>query len=259
MGKRISSHSRLRFDFPVGRGKTNDASAMDKTGWAGPFTRAQLVELFWRAEEIKITASGDYEYVFSEVEGVEPLTGTLSLDVTLVRVHSVSGVTSPGDELDVFRSLMTSNYGQYEAEWVGSGASGVGSMYVRLGSDGLLKDAAGYWLAPVGGYAQASCGAIISETLEWEAGGDEETGTWDAGSAIVDLRVILSTTEAGTIAATINLGGGAVAFPLQTSCDGGSVSAATIAVTKWFEYATSTGAAAWNASTGAPVNGGPGA
>jgi hypothetical protein len=256
MGKRISSHSRLRFDFPVGRGKTNDASAMDKAGWAGPFTRSQLVELFWRAKEIRITASGNYEY--ESPAGV--LTGTLSLDVTLVRVDTVLGVTSPCDELDVFRGLMTSNYGQYEAEWEGYFTGGFGRVYIRLGAGGLLKDAAGWWLTPIasGGYAQTSCGAIKSKTLEWEAGGDEETGTWDAGSAVVALRLNLSTTESGTKAATLNLGGGTVAFPLQTSCDGGSVSSATIEITKWFEYATSTGVAAWNASTGAPVNGGPG-
>jgi hypothetical protein len=234
---------------------------MDKTGWAGPFTRAQLVELLWRAEEIRITATGNYEYVFSDLEGAVPLTGTLSLDVLMTRVHTVPSTgTAPGDEVDVFRSLMTSNYGQFEAEWKGSAAGGSGGMYIRLGADGLLKDAVGWWLTPgYGGYSQTTCGAIKSKTLEWGAGGDEETGTWDAGSAIVDLRVNLSTTESGTMAAALNLGGGLVPFPLQTSCDGGSVSAVSIQITKWFEYATSTGAAAWNASTGAPANGGPSA
>lgn len=240
MGRHVSSHSRFRFEFPVGRRETNDAAAMDKTGWAGPFTRSQLVELLWRAEEIRITATGNYEYVFSEAEGAAPLTGTLSLDVTLVRVHTVLGVTSPGDELDVFKSLMTANYGQFEAEWEGTGAGGTGRMLIRLANGGLIKDAAGWWLTPIasGGYAQTDCSARITKTLEWEAGGDEETGTWDAGSTIVDLTVILSITESGTKAATLNLGGGTVAFPLQTSCDGGSVSAATIAITKWFKYAT---------------------
>jgi hypothetical protein len=212
---------------------------MDKTGWVGPFTRAQLVELLWRAEEIRITATGNYEYVFSDAEGAVPLTGTLSLDVLMTRIHTRLGVTADGDELDVFRSLMTSNYGQFEAEWEGSAVGGSGRMYIRLGADGLLKDAAGWWLSPgYGGYSQTTCGAIKSKTLEWEAGGDEETGTWDAGSAIVDLRVNLSTTESGTKSATLNLGGGTVAFPLQTNCDGGSVSAATIQITKWFKYAT---------------------
>jgi hypothetical protein len=240
MGRHISSHSRFRFEFPVGRGTVNDSTAMDKTGWAGPFTRSQLVELLWRAEEIRITATGNYEYVFSEAEGAVPLTGSLSIDVTMVRVHSVLGVTSPGNELDVFRSNMTANYGQYEAEWEGSFTGGFGRMYIRLAAGGLLKDAAGWWLTPIasGGYAQTSCGAIKSKTLSWEAGGDEETGTWDAGSAIVALRVNLSATESGTKAAALNLGGGTVSFPLQTSCDGGSVSAATIQITKWFKYAT---------------------
>ena len=267
MGQRIASHFSRRFEFPMKAG-IEDCTALTKTGVPGPFTRAQYVELLWRVKEIRILASASYEYVFSDAEGAEPLTGTISMDITLF-ARSGDGV-GVSNELGILRnSFPDGPFSKGFRDWSPDDTPETsGGMSLTFAIRSMQEDAAGWWLpSPAAGAMgepqPLSFFIAQRKFLAWDAGGDEETGTWDAGSTYVTLRVDAGTAGSGqAIASTINLSSGAVSFPLYLTVQNSTETApgtASIEITKWFEYATSTGAAAWNASTGAPANGGPGA
>lgn len=238
MGLHVSSHSRYRFEFPILSGAPYDCTADDKTGWAGPFTRAQLVELLWRVQEIRVQASGDYEI---NAEG-GPYTGSISLDVTMVRQNAFG--TDPANELKVFGNNMASQDPAYAPSgtfdlmsWRGGDADKYAEMYIPRGRNWPRKDGAGYWLAP-----SDSLGFVSSMQLNARAEDEVAYGEGEgAGTGTVVLEVFLSSYEEGTILTTLNLTNGGVTVPLQTKGPGAEVAVATSAsltITKWFKYAT---------------------
>lgn len=266
MGVRISSHSRDRFDFPLGRHTVVDASATAKPDAPGPFTRAQMVELLWRVKKIRVTGSASFSYEHSELTA--PVTGSVEVDVILTRASDY--LVAVVDENELFLQLMGNEfYGAPFAYWSAEiDDSGLGRVVMSPYFGGLPKDDDGYWLT--GLFCQAGLGsgelATGQQVVSWEEGGDIETGEWPAGSKTIVLNVDITSQAISPrviIAATLNLQGTPVDFPLEVYAIDSAVEltghAASIEITEWFPYATTAGAAAWNTTTGSPSNGGPGA
>lgn len=255
MGRRISSHSRFRFDLPFGEASRADPDTLDTDGAVGPLTRQQYVETFWRVAQIRI--SGEIDVTFTR-DIDYPTTGTresasvtAEFDATLVRT-SIEGefptfteVTS--DEGNVF--LDNLHHGGKAAFLYGD------SMEFTI-AEHLIDADGDFWLKPFISVSPAT--DFATEPAVLIEGGHmpkpyESLTEWDYSEVTLSLP----------------LSSGTVTFPVLVSAfEFGSLqevddvvitaTTATLEVVAWFPYADNAGLAAWDTTTGLQDNGGPG-
>jgi hypothetical protein len=205
--------------------------------YLGPLTPAQYVALVWRVKEITVAFSVDWE-----VPGGDPDSGTSTItDGVMIRrdpdneiVDSETRLAEINNPLAIENAVVFSN-----AQAVFSFALPVGPFGTALYKD--ENDA--LWLEPVFGSGNLATSDDDLFYLGWG-----ET----ADFAVYDLTPFELEIP----------GGSPLQFPFAHigSETIGSVTSATasIEITGWFPYATKGGDPAWDATTGGPLNGGPG-
>lgn len=230
---------------------------------SGPFTRPDIIALLWRVKKLRIVASVTAtatKEVFNETtEEFETVTTNYTRDVDevleLVYPSNWSSEELQDEQIpddDFLYAVTNSNEHRFRSVGEESGTTG-GLFYFLCDqySNDVGKDTGGaLWIYLYGGAGTAvtgDAGLTVWEMKYGAAAGDDVTtkdftGTLQIYDNTVNLvmRVRPSSTEAG---------------------DNTAITAASFAITveEWRPYATTAGAGAWNATTGAPVNGGPGA
>lgn len=217
------------------------ASACAAARRIGPMTREQLIQLIWRVREIEISGSISFTNFTTDPDAEDPTAAgdseTLSIDRTCIRIISGEVAFSPVARKNFLEENM-GKAGSVTLEESGSGAS----FILFVDKSKIYKDEVGkFWLE--GGFnaktPSPDLRATVREALETDA-------------LEPDINFTGSITLLGT----------PVDFPMETFFTSGVYSvesaSATIAPSAFYPYATTAGAAAWNTSTGAPANGGPG-
>lgn len=259
MDKHLSIRSRgYAFTMPDAIAYT--ASEFASKGYIGPLKRSTLVALIWRVKKLRVEASVSYSWEVRIPDSDPPDTVTRSDSMDLsVDIERTGGIeSSPGTSTFIalpelyftsanmgsidpfaefsayveFQKLGVYSFRGPRAEWTISQES------FPLGLDENDE----YWINS-GIYA-----------LKW--GNDPEVGvSWGASS---------ETPPPGGGTTTLSLAGDEIPLNFGASVGGvGDVSvdssSFSVQVTEWYPYANSQGQPCWNASTGAPINGGPGA
>lgn len=229
MGQRITHRSRPRVDFPF-RYRTGTHGDYDH----GPFTLQQIVELLWRVKTLSVVASitDASPTVFdltAEIPRVDEFFDPVTDEsVMLQTVHGYGGIFyTSDDEVGIW------NFPYITGDDV-------------PGDETIIKDGSDYWIQGDDGYSLATTNFL----LEWVSG-DQFIAQGDGfGGGTVNFEGSLILSD-----------GVPIPLKLYAGLTPGSAESATcvITATEWFPYATTTGAAAWDTTTGAPANGGPGA
>jgi len=232
MGLRVTTRSSPRTDRYFPYGDTTAAAAGADDALTGPFTLAQVCELFYRVRKMRLVGEVTHERYIDPPPEEGPLTEVSSTSMNVVtprRNTSESGDPEIANEIEVleqsgvslayFDTLVTAAFG-----WTEGGDP-----------EAMRDETGGYWLR-----------------LRFFVGGVEY------GDAFIssDPDLVGDTID---FDATLTLGGADFSIPAKALAM--EVTAASLAITveEWWPYATSAGAAAWNTATGAAVNGGPGA
>jgi hypothetical protein len=232
MGERVTYRNRPRIDSFWVVDNVDTVSNLQGFGRLGPFSPAQMMELWFRVKKVRIQASCDWD---DETQS-PPATGTASLDVTLYRAKtsdsSFSEITHETELLSEWNANAT--LGFHHAD-----PTNRFTFTESFPRSALDQDENGdYWLdegvpgAPIAVNNGADFGVIASGS----------TG---------DLTVALEFSD-----------GSSVAFDLDFSVSGSTATsnhAATVEVLEWFPYADKAGSPAWAVATGLQINGGPGA
>lgn len=226
MGIRVTTRTRPRRDFPFTFGTTTAAAAATEK-LAGPFTMAQLVELIFRVRKVRIVGEISHDRYIEPPPEEEPFTEASTTEVDIVLPRRNTSEIDTAEIADEVEMLIQSTVGLQFFDMPTSASFGGFLSSIQKDETG------GYW-------------------LDLNVAGSDETG-------VASFTSGFGGEEDFIIDAMLTIGGAAVAIP--TRVIGFNVTAATCAVTieEWWPYATSAGAAAWNTTTGAPVNGGPGA
>lgn len=237
MGERVTYRSRPRIDSFWGVGTTDTVANYAGSGWIGPFTRAQLMEFWFRVKKIRIQASCDWEDDFYD----PPETGSASIDLTLTRSKTpYEGYEEITSELELLN--------QWNAnEYLGFGTT-VPGLYTE---DNIL---------------------MFHESLPRESMAIDENGDYwlDASTSFAAIRVIsddykllvLGNGTSGDCVADLTFSDGStVPIDLTFQVSGATSTSnhtATIEITEWYPYADKAGDLAWDTATGLQDNGGPG-
>jgi hypothetical protein len=238
MADRITWRSRPRPDngFYAGAAATT-AAAQDALHNIGPFTAAQLTELFWRVRKIRITAT----IAWTADEG-PPETGTDSFSVVLRRCEDNFELDEIAEESVLFSTNLNGSSVLFVSD---PEITDSGGNFQFLGK--IERDEDGkFWIA------RGDDPAII---YAW--GGDSDVSSYESAMAEGDMVISGAVLELS----------GAVDIPIyliaHTTAGTGSRSvtsaSCTVVAEEWYPYKTTTGAAAWNTTTGAAANGGPAA
>ena len=236
----------------------------------GPFTRAEVLALLWRVKKFNIVAevsgTGEKEVYNEATEEYEMQATTISASINkspqvcynLSEDSSVEGFV-PDDKIVPYLMLnVTVDGGQlvfsdppdgtFEAEGAGIG------FYFNSSSEVWKDPDGGHWLDMSMSAGKSASGSSTGGGAVSLRSTDDPldpaivdqlhfTGSLVIGGTTVDLRMVataVGNSEVGVV----------------TAVDSASFE---ITVEEWRPYATSTGAAAWDTTTGAPANGGPGA
>ena len=238
MGDRITWRSRPRPDSALYDGaEETTVAAQTALHNIGPFTAAQLTELFWRVRKIQIEATISWT-----TDDDPPETGTDSFSVTLRRCEDNFGQ----DEITEESVLFVTNLNGAGVLFISDPEiTDFGGSLQFLGT--IVKDENGEFWLPRGDDA-----AIIYAWGEVGSVSTFETEIAEGELAVSD--VVLTLSDDVEIPVYIVARASAIFGPRSVTS-----ASCTIAVTEWFPYKTTTGAAAWNTTTGAASNGGPAA
>jgi hypothetical protein len=240
MAYRITWRSRPRPDngFYAGAAATT-AAAQDDLHNIGPFTEAQLTELFWRVRKIKIDATIGWT-----TDADPPETGTDSFSVVLRRCEDNFGLDEITDESVLFSTNLSGASVLFASDAEITDSGGELQFRGKIGRDESGK----FWLIrgdePAIIFASGMESHVSSYESEIAAGDMEVSGAVMELSGGVEIPIYL-------VAHAYPVGLGRPRSVTSATC--------TVAVEEWFPYKTTTGAAAWNTTTGAAANGGPAA
>lgn len=204
-------------------------ASMADNGYIGPFTRKQFAELCYRVKAIRIQASVSWD------DGIGG-SGTDTMDVTLVRRDDAfNGIANE-------RRLISDIIGAEFPFVFGDGVGGFGTFLTAAGP--AYKDENNdYWISSLGNDALA----VTQNDVTLTANGTTPT---PAANESVFASNVLTFSDASTAPLVL----------LVASANGDITSAsASVTITEWFPYKTTTGLPAWATATGLPINGGPGA
>lgn len=232
----------------------------------GPvFTRLQYAELLHRVKKIRVQASCSYSYAITYLGTDDPpptgfpfptQTGTIDLDVTMERVTHVGEGSTALTEIQVFEEGI-SRIEPY-ATLTNLSGDGMASMYPttpwidgsNIKPSKLFFDAHKSVDGTVGG---------IYWLANFEFGSNPSGYGGDA--TFTDITVTLAGMNSGNVSIPMKYTSSLVSEIIDYKRDEVTISGVSIALTvvEWFPYATKAGDPAWNTTTGAPANGGPGA
>ena len=238
MSVRITWRARPRADngFYAGAAATT-AAAQDSLHNIGPFTEAQLTELFWRVRKLRI----DFTIGWA-TDDDPPETGTDSFSVVLRRCEDNFGLDEITEESVLFSTNLSGGAVMFVSD---PEITDSGGNFQFLGK--IERDESGkFWIT------RGDDPAII---YAW--GGESSVSSYEAEIAPGDMVVSGAALElSGAVEIPIYL----VAHPTAGMGTRSVTSATcTLVAEEWFPYKTTTGAAAWNTTTGAAANGGPAA
>lgn len=234
MGKRVTFRTRPRIDSFWATRDPGTSTDFAASAYLGPFTNEQMIELWFRAKEIRFQASADWE----DDTVSPPDTGTATLDVTLVRVldSDLSEITDENDLIGEWGGQNTLRFHLTSGNV--SGDLFVESPIVEdLGVQ--IDENDKYWLVFVNDYP-----LLVID-------GDQNLQIRSAATSDTD-KVTTNLTFSDSTTAALS-----IAFEVYNATSISNLSC-TIEITKWFPYADKAGSAAWDVDTGLQVNGGPG-
>lgn len=249
MSHRITWRSRPRSEYPwplktgaktlaeLGIGAENPYDSL-----IGPLPMKAVVEILYRVAQLDFSLSitadpggGDVTQTSSGSIRLQN-SGSDPTEIEVFKRHStymdndpggLFGETGPSFTFENVEATETAYLQPIDMVWGGSAAE-----------PAIFKDENGdFWLQ--GGFAFST---VFTDPITFDAHNLPLTvGGW----ILIDAQLVLS----------------CGAFPIKCGVEGAVVSAAslTIEATEWWPYKTTAGADAWNTTTGAPANGGPGA
>jgi hypothetical protein len=244
MDTRVSLRSQGRYYKPFRTEAITaaDAAAANKIG---TLTKQQVLALLWRVKKLRIVASMSYT-VEAAIPGDPDVAMSVSVNRVIPRTFDEEGFEF-GAELeakDFLKATMDFPYVRFEAFTdpdiaIFSIVSGFDAAYI------LLDEAEDYWLPS-------------APECDTDSTDDTHRPSWSIAPPDYEVTTELLFTG------TLEVLGASISIPMiakANSVGTVSVDAAAFAVTveEWYPYATTAGAAAWNTTTGAPANGGPGA
>lgn len=252
MDKHLALRSTGRFYRPL-TAPDGVAADLESGVNTGPFTKDQVLALIWRVKKIKIVAEMSYtkEVLISAPEDpaeYEEQSFTKNIDVDMERIQEFGEDAGPAilltkeqflsQILDSQMVIFTSHTATEEDPDITAGwnfSFGLSGSMTKDENDG-------YWM----NYGIVASDNSEGDDLRWYPGEATPGGTEiDFTGTFVILGI--------TISIPMHSFGGVLGL---VSTDSASFAAT---VTEWYPYATSTGAPAWSSTTGAPINGGPGA
>lgn len=231
MGERVTYRTRPRIDSFWVVDNVDTPANLEGFGRMGPFTRKQLMELWFRVKKIRIIASCDWENDNED----PPDSGSASLDVTVTRVRTsdmtLSDINNETELLDEWNAnAYLAFYDSAEISWFRATES--------LPRQSMDQDTNGdYWLD------DGIPGAVLSVS----DGADFSVAAL-GGSG--QLTVSLEFSDTSTVSFDLSF---VVAGATSTSNR-----AATVEILEWYPYADRDDDPAWDTATGLQANGGPG-
>lgn len=238
-GQRIAMRSRPRMEAPWGYAPTPILAAdAAEAEYLGPLTVAQYVALVWRAQEITVAFSFDWE-----LPGGDPESGTSGITDGVMKrrdpdneiVDSEARLAEINNPLAVDNGVVFSNA---QADFSFALPRGpFGATLFQDENDAL-------WLEPIFSFGSLATTDDDLFYLGW--GFASELAIYDLAPFQLEIP-----------------GGSPLEFPFAHI--GGDAAytitnvTASIEITKWFPYANAAGDPVWNVTTGAPINGGPAA
>lgn len=229
MGDRMTYRTRPRIDSIWAQGEQDTAANFAAAGYTGPFTRRQMMELWFRAKKIRVQASCDWANSGSGTSG------SVSLDQTLVRQYTADPF-SPDVDIDDERILLQVWHANVTLSFLYDLFFGISYLSLETPRSDVPVDENGeYWLS----------NSTASPLFVTDAAGFDVTTNTSP-----DVSADLTFSD-----------GSVVTFDLAMTVAGTTSTsnhAASIDITEWYPYADKSGDPAWNINTGLEINGGPG-
>jgi hypothetical protein len=231
---RIRSLAQVVFDHArVDAPRLYQIEPLPEENISGPWAAKDIAALLYRAKKLRLRATINHKEEINPYPEEPPYlqSVTTSIDIELVRMRDAGFDVPVENEIELLQNY-TYNYYQDQD---GNG--------VTFASRPYLDDGQWYLAASVYALSEEKTTAPSKVLIAQES---------SSGYPISANFEILGTNyEIPAKVILLETGGDPEIVVEDASC--------SIEVTEWWTYATKSGAPAWNATTGAPANGGPGA